>query len=114
MIRASIQTDDGALERKFDATAYFENADIYDVVDLARNQWYGEAKDNIADYFRGTDLKEVYDYLENHPQRETNDTVGFVVSLVPFQVLAWLGKNRPEVMEAIQSAENDSPRPLGF
>lgn len=113
MIPATIITDDRAFRLDFDATDFFRFASEQDIVSLHQNEWSGEGMDKIGDFFRVTSLKDVYDYLDNHEKKGTNEAVGFEVSLVSFQAIAWLNRIRPEVLEAIQEAENTHVGRLG-
>lgn len=95
MIRAEAHSDDHRIEVEFDATLWFEQADIQEILDLAKCEWGGHyAADQVAlelaDGHR--ELTRLFDYLNI-----VND-VGFEVHVDEDNARAWLLINHPGLL----------------
>lgn len=106
MISAECHSDDHAVEAKFDATKYFEQAAAESIVALAACQWEGnypadEVAIFMADYHEHVKL--MFDYIEI---RNTSGTdLGFECSVDREEALAWLQLHRPHLWFEVQLAE---------
>ena len=93
MINAKCYSDDGAVEVKFDATAWFEQATEEQIKDLADIEWGGNyAADDVALFMAEQDKKvqKMFNYCENHP-----DGIGFECHVTPEDAMAWVNEHRP-------------------
>ena len=107
MIHATCHTADNILCIEFDATPWFSEADAPSIIDLARKGWTGaaiaESLERRPGYARLHDLVE---YAAKRLQAEsledpTWNTFECIVD--GSEAVAWLEKNRPDVVAGIPS-----------
>jgi hypothetical protein len=107
MIRATCHTADNVLCLEFDATPWFSEADAPSIIDLAQKGWtsaaIAESLERRPGYARLHDLVE---YAAKRLQAEsledpTWNTFECIVD--GSEAMAWLEKNRPDVVAAIPS-----------
>ena len=111
MIHATCHTADNVVCLEFDATPWFSEADAPSIVDLAQRGWSSTAIADSLERRRGYErLHDLVAYAAERLQPEsledpTWETFECVVDGP--DALAWLEKNRPDVV-----AENPEPRPV--
>jgi hypothetical protein len=90
MINAALKTDNGVHEVTFDATPWFEQADVEALRDLAKCDFGGDyPADDVAWWVGDHDetVREVLDYCQEEDE-------GFEVHIDKEQALAWLKEHR--------------------
>jgi len=107
MIRAECHTVDDKYVVEFDATPWFEQADAESIVNLARRDWsapwIADALESRADYAQ---LHELLQYARERLQRESIEDptwLNFECRISDSDALAWLARNRPELVQRIQT-----------
>lgn len=109
MINADTHTDDWAIEVKFDATPYFEQAPEEDLANLIECGFEDdEPADQVAIHLADTNdqIAAMFTYLEAR-NRASRKSIGFEVNVDPEQALDWIKQNRPSVFNHIDLAEHD-------
>jgi hypothetical protein len=105
MIHATCHTADNIRWLEFDATPWFSEADAPSIIDLAQRGWASNAIAEALERRQGYEgLHEFFEYAAKRLQPEsledpTWDTFECVVDGP--EAVAWLEKNRPEVMTRI-------------
>jgi hypothetical protein len=106
-IRATCHTADNAVCLEFDATPWFSEADAPSIVDLAQRGWSGAAIAESLERQRGYErLHDLIAYAAQRLQPESleDPTWNTFECLVDGpEVMAWLDKNRPDVVARIRS-----------
>ncbi len=88
MIRATICSDDGIVKTEFDATKWFKQAEVKEILELAECGWGGDYRANKVAIYMGDRLDlDVIGYAELAPG------VGFEVHVDPDQARAWVAEN---------------------
>jgi hypothetical protein len=104
MIRAEVHTDDYGAEARFDATAFFEQADDDALDALVLCGYRGDYPADAVAEFAAADnpeVAEVFAYLENARwmRRAAGfDGIGFECSVDPEDAEAWIKAHRPAVL----------------
>lgn len=102
MIHATCHTADNVICLEFDATPWFSEADALGIIDLARREWTSVAIAESLEHRRGYErLHSLMEYAAKRLQEEsledpTWETFECVVDGP--EALAWLEKNRPDVV----------------
>ena len=105
MIHATCHTADNAVCLEFDATPWFSEADAPSIVDLAQRGWSSTAIADFLERRRGYErLHDLVEYAAERLQPEsledpTWETFECIVDGP--DALAWLEKNRPDVVAKI-------------
>jgi hypothetical protein len=105
MIHATCHTADNVHCIEFDATPWFSEADVPSIVDLAQRGWTSPAIADSLEHRRGYErLHDLVEYAAKRLQSEsledpTWETFECVVD--GRDAVAWLKKNRPDVMARI-------------
>lgn len=103
VIRAEMHDDEFRTSARFDATEWFEQASDKDILDLAEIDWReGPAADSIAEFFEGFHVgtpDTVDDVFRTVNVLDTD----YEVSVEPEGAIRWVEKNRPHLMDAIQT-----------
>jgi hypothetical protein len=107
MIRAECHTVDNKYVVEFDATPWFEQADAESIVNLAGRDWsapwIADALEPRAEYAQ---LHELLQYARERLQRESIEDptwLNFECRINDSDALAWLARNRPELVQRIQT-----------
>lgn len=99
-IPAEIHSDDRAVEVRFDALAWLEQASILELRDLAHCGFRGDyGSDAVGEWMsaHNAEVEGVFQYLSIiHKSRQGRD-VGFEVSVEPLPALRWILEHRPAV-----------------
>jgi hypothetical protein len=107
MIHATCHTADNVVCLEFDATPWFSEADAPSIIDLARREWTSPAIAESLERRQGYErLHNLMEYAAKRLQGEsledpTWETFECIVDGP--EALAWLEKNRPEVVARIPS-----------
>jgi hypothetical protein len=105
MIHATCHTADNVVCLEFDATPWFSEADAPSIIDLARREWTSAAIAESLERRRGYErLHDLFEYAAKRLQEEsledpTWETFECIVDGP--EALAWLEKNRPDVVARI-------------
>ena len=105
MIHATYHTADNVRCIEFDATPWFSAADAPSIIHLAQRGWASTAIADSLEHRRGYErLHELVEYAAKRLQSEsledpTWETFACVVD--GREAVAWLKKNRPEIMTGI-------------
>jgi len=105
MIHATCHTADNVVCLEFDATPWFSEAATPSIVDLAQRGWSSTAIADSLERRRGYErLHDLVEYAAKRLQSEslehpTLETFECVVDGP--EAVAWLGKNRPDVVARI-------------
>jgi methionyl-tRNA synthetase len=96
-IQCQCHSDDYFVNLEFDASEYFQDAEIGDLIELSHHDWkHCQAADEIA-YFYGQDnAHRLFEYLENRPLMPDGDPVGFECEVNPAEAMAWLRRHRKD------------------
>lgn len=98
MIRAEVHSDDYKVEAKFDATKWFEQAIVNEIMALRMCDFGGDSPaDAVALFMAEYDpqVARVFDYLEFKPTMPySNDSVGFECHVDADDAIAWLSENQ--------------------
>jgi len=107
MIRAEAHSDDFKHTAKFDATPWFEQVTVEEIIELAECGWGGDQPaDQVAQFFDGeTGYEGVTSMFENKDG-------GFECHVHEADVFAWLASNRPSVLGAVAEALGENPDDL--
>jgi hypothetical protein len=99
MICANLFSDDFVFKPTFDATEFFQQASLEDIVELAKIGWAGDyAADAVAEFFSDrTNMEHVSDVLQ---YCRKND-IGFECHVSETDAMTWLQYNRPDVFQAV-------------
>ena len=95
MISASAHPDDQVIDVEFDATPWFEQADVDEILELAEEGWgCGPAADEVALYMadHDADLAKMFGYID---LRRRTETCGFECYVDEDEAREWLAANRP-------------------
>ena len=107
MIHATCHTADNVVCLEFDATPWFSEADRSSIVDLAQRGWSSTAIAESLERRRGYErLHELVEYAAERLQPESLEDPGwetFECIVDGPEALAWLEKNRPDVVAGIPS-----------
>lgn len=101
MIRAECHSDDFRATAKFDATPWFQQASVEEIVDLAKVEWGGDMEaDTVARHFYGEAGYGDVDGVLN----ATGKGIGFECHVHGADAVEWLASNRPDVLVALEAA----------
>jgi hypothetical protein len=107
MISATCHTADNVRCLEFDATPWFSEADASSIVDLAERGWASPAIADSLEHRRGYErLHALVAYAAERLQLESLEDPSwetFECAVDGPEALAWLEKNRPEVVARIPS-----------
>jgi hypothetical protein len=107
MIHATCHTADNIVCIEFDATPWFSEADGASIIDLARSGWSSAAIAESLERRRGYErLHNLIEYAAERLQPESLEDLTwntFECTVDGQDALAWLAKNRPDVMAGIPS-----------
>lgn len=101
MIYAEVHSDDHNVKTEFDATPWFEQAFVKDLIELSKCGWGGDyPADNVAKFCSDFDenVQKVFDYLDvikDDPSKK--DCCGFECHIDRESAIEWLKANRPEI-----------------
>src|SRR5262249_824500 len=113
MIRATCHTADNVFCLEFDATPWFSEADNPSIIDLARRGWASTALEASLGGRRGYErLHDLVEYAAKRLQpkpREGPTWNTFECIVNGPGAVAWLEKNRPDVVARIQSQSRYQP-----
>jgi hypothetical protein len=113
MIRAEVRTDDDRFHASFDATPYFEEAVVADLVALRAAGWSGNQHvDAVALYMleKDEEVTDLFHYLAFDPVMEDDWPVGFECSVSEGDVVRWVLENRPGWYERVWMGDCQSAR----
>jgi hypothetical protein len=111
MIRATCHTADNILCIEFDATPWFSEADAPSIVDLAQRGWASTAIVESVEHRPGYErVHDLVEYAAKRLQLEsledpTWETFECIVD--GSEAVAWLEKNRPDVVAGIPRVTGD-------
>jgi hypothetical protein len=111
MIRATCHTADNILCVEFDATPWFSEAGAPSIVDLAQRGWASTAIAESVEHRRGYErVHDLVEYAAKRLQLEsledpTWETFECIVD--GSEAVAWLEKNRPDVVAGIPQVTGD-------
>lgn len=110
-IPAEVHTDCRTEEAKFDALAWFQQAEDEDILQLADCDWGGDyPADEVAEYFqdrrKSPEVQQVFDTL--HTLRKSGKDIGFECHVEEEPALTWLKENRPWLHSMITNAGNEN------
>jgi hypothetical protein len=112
MIHATCHTADNIVCLEFDATPWFSEADDPSIIDLARSGWSSVAIAESLERRRGYErLHDLIKYAAERLQQESLEDLTwntFECTVDGQDALAWLAKNRPDVMARIPSQTRQS------
>jgi len=97
-ISAECHSDDRVVEVEFDATRWFQEASVDDILDLARCGWRGDIpSDQVAIKMADVneEIAEMFEYVHIVGKRTT---MGFECSVNEDDAMSWLADNRPDVL----------------
>ena len=107
MIHATCHTADNIVCLEFDATPWFSEADGPSIIGLARSGWSSVAIAESLERRRGYErLHDLIEYAAERLQQESLEDLSwntFECTVDGQDALAWLAKNRPDVMTTIVS-----------
>ena len=100
MINANAYSDDHIFTAKFDATEFFKQAELKEIVQLASIGWGGDyAADDVATFFEDKvgfeDVTKIFEYTR------MKEDIGFECHVDEKDAMIWLRDNRPDVFEAV-------------
>jgi hypothetical protein len=108
-IRAEVHDDNHIFEVEFDATPYFAQASLEEIVELAQTDWaYDYPADAVALFFEDGPHKidEIEDLMEYTRRTQgRRGAIGFGCSVTSEDVYAWLEAEHPDWVEAVKKAE---------
>jgi hypothetical protein len=107
VIRAEVHTDDHKVYASFDATPFFEQATLDQVVALKAIDWGGDYQaDAVALFMLGKDPEVglLFRYLELVPPGSDGYPLGFECRVDEEDVLRWVRANRPDWLQLIGQA----------
>jgi hypothetical protein len=113
MIRATCHTADNIFCLEFDATPWFSEADAPSIIELAQSGWSSAAIAESLERRRGYErLHDLIEYAAKRLQSEsledlTWNTYECIVDGP--EAMAWLEKNRPDVVARIPSQNRHQP-----
>lgn len=113
MIHAICHTADNVLCFEFDATPWFSAADAPSIIDLAQRRWAGTAIAESLERRQG--YERLHDLLEYAAKRLQLDSLEdptwetFECVVDGPEAVAWLKKNRPDVVARIPSQSRCQP-----
>ena len=107
MISATCHTADNVRCLEFDATPWFSEADASSIVDLAERGWASPAIADSLEHRRGYErLHDLVEYAAKRLQPESLEDLTwntFECIVDGPEAMAWLEKNRPDVVTRIRS-----------
>jgi hypothetical protein len=107
MIHATCHTADNVVCLEFDATPWFSEAGAPSIIDLAQHGWSGAAIAESLERRRGYErLHDLIEYAAKRLQPESLEDLTwntFECIVNGPEAMAWLEKNRPDVMARIRS-----------
>ena len=113
MIHATCHTADNVLCLEFDATPWFSESDALSIVDLARRGWASTAIAESLERRRGYEcLHDLVEYAATRLQPESLEDPTwqtFECIVDGPEAVAWLKKNRPDVVAKIPSQGRYQP-----
>lgn len=98
-VQAEVHTDDQHLKVEFDATRWFAQASVQEIMDLQAISWRGDyAADAVAEYYESTN-SEIADLLKYCRSSRNNrgDIIGFECSVDETEAMEWLKQHRNHV-----------------
>ena len=98
MIRATIHTDDNQLTYSFDATLFFEQATLGEIVVLKEIGWFGNYQSDAVALFmldKDAEVAEVFRYLDRNPINNDGFPTGFECHIREEDVARWVRAHRP-------------------
>jgi hypothetical protein len=104
MIHATCHTADNVRCIEFDATPWFSEAGVPSIIDLAQRGWASRAIADSLEGRRGYErLHDLVEYAAKRPQSESleDPTETFQCIVDGPEAVAWLEKNRPEIVARI-------------
>lgn len=103
MIRAEVHDDDFKISSMFDATPWFEQASNQEILELAQINWRGGiAADCVAEFFEGRNVGAPHTVDDVFNMISVLD-IGYEVSIEPCDAMSWVKKNRPHLMDKIDT-----------
>jgi hypothetical protein len=106
MIQAECHAADNARTIEFDATPWFEVADVESIVHLAGRNWSSQAVADALSVRRGYErLRDVIRYARDRLRTESREDPlwpTFACRVSEAEALAWLEANRPEVATRVR------------
>jgi hypothetical protein len=106
MIRAECHAADNARTIEFDATPWFESADVESIVRLARRDWSSQAVADALSVRPGYErLQEVIQYARDRLRAESREDPlwpTFACRVSTAEALTWLEANRPDVAARVR------------
>lgn len=98
MIESTIETSDGEIVVRLDATAWFEQApeaQILALIGAGLRGLPGSAAQPLFSFYRDTAAKEIWTYWASHRDRYGDNPVKWQVTVDPVSLGEWLTTNRP-------------------
>lgn len=98
MIESTIETSDGEIVVRLDASAWFEQASeqqIRALISEGLQGLPGSAAQPLFSFYRDSAAKEVWTYWASHGDRYSDNAVKWRVTVDPASLGEWLSKNRP-------------------
>ena len=89
-VRATVETDDGALRVTFDAGPWLDKASPREIASIVHDNFgSGETSDRIALESNDPRVRGLFDYLALRNESRRDDSVGFSVSIDEMDFRAW-------------------------
>jgi hypothetical protein len=105
MIRAEVHSDDDKVTATFDATPFFEQATLAELLGLADIGWGGNSEADAVALFmhvKDKNVRRVFEYLSFHPSFQySGDRVGFECKVNERDAAAWVRANKPEWFDTV-------------
>lgn len=103
-VRATCYSDDHLVTVHFDAVPYLKTATDIAIVDIFKCGFGGDyAADHCAEFFEKGETKAVFDHT--HIMRRNGGEMGFECNLEQRDVLHWVQKNRPSVLQLLKALD---------
>lgn len=99
-VSASVWSDDRVFEARFDAVAWFAQADDKAIFDLYKCDWSNDyLADDVLEHFRDAleDVTDLFDYLDTRNRSHSGDAIGFECAVTSVDALVWLKIHRPQL-----------------
>jgi hypothetical protein len=113
MIHATCHTADNVVCLEFDATPWFSEADALRIIDLAKHEWSSAAVAESLERRQGYErLHDLIEYAAERLQPESLEDLSwntFECIVDGPDAMAWLEKNRPDVLARIRSQTRYQP-----
>lgn len=98
MIESTIETSDGEIVVRLDASAWFKQASeaqIHDLIGEGLQGAPGSAAQPLFSFYRDTAAREVWTYWASHMDRYSDNPVKWRVTVDLVSLGEWLSTNRP-------------------